>query len=133
MNFNTNNLPEKPDYIAPDGSEVRLLVGLGRGDMAHFTLPPKRISKPVAHKNVEEIWYVVSGAAKMWRKDEKEEGPGKVVDAVPGTSLSIPPNVRFQFRTVGDEPFKAVAITMPPWPGEEEAVPVEGKWQPDVS
>jgi hypothetical protein len=32
----------------------------------------------------------------------------------------------------GAEPLAAVAVTMPPWPGENEAYFVEGKWRATV-
>jgi hypothetical protein len=34
--FETRRLPAAYDVIAPDGSEVRVLLGLGGGGMAHF-------------------------------------------------------------------------------------------------
>ena len=34
----TKCLPNARDAVAPDGSDVRLLVGLKRGGMAHFAL-----------------------------------------------------------------------------------------------
>jgi mannose-6-phosphate isomerase-like protein (cupin superfamily) len=42
--------------------------------------------------------------------------------------MTIPLGTGFPFRAAGDEPLRAVAITMPPWPGEDEAVPVDGPW-----
>jgi len=38
----------------------------------------------------------------------------------------------FQFRCDGGEPLEAVAVTMPPWPGAEEAFVVSGIWEPTV-
>jgi mannose-6-phosphate isomerase-like protein (cupin superfamily) len=55
-----------------------------------------------------------------------------VVALEPGVCLTIPLGTRFQFRTLGDEPLAAVAVTMPPWPGEGEAVVVDGAWPPTV-
>jgi mannose-6-phosphate isomerase-like protein (cupin superfamily) len=55
-----------------------------------------------------------------------------VVDAVPGDSLAIPVGASFQFRADGDEPLEAVGVTIPPWPGPDEAYPVEGIWEPTV-
>jgi mannose-6-phosphate isomerase-like protein (cupin superfamily) len=46
-----------------------------------------------------------------------------------GDSLTIRPGVDFQFRTVGEEPFRFIMCTMPPWPGTEEASPVAGPWE----
>jgi mannose-6-phosphate isomerase-like protein (cupin superfamily) len=37
--------------------------------------------------------------------------------------------VRFQFRTTSEEALCILIATMPPWPGKEEAVPVDGYWE----
>ncbi len=46
----------------------------------------------------------------------------------PGVSLSIPVGVHFQFRATGERPLRLVIVTMPPWPGEDEAYRVAGRW-----
>jgi len=54
------------------------------------------------------------------------------VELYPGLSLSIPIGTVFQFRNTSEEdPLEAVAVTMPPWPGEAEAMIVPGKWEVD--
>jgi len=106
-----------------------VLSQLSRGGLAIFSLPPNAVSKAVAHRTVEEIWYVLSGSGRMWRKlGEYEE----VVELSPGISLTIPTGTHFQFRCDGGAPLEAVAVTMPPWPGSEEAFAVPGKWEPTV-
>ena len=125
--FQTKCLPTEPDAVAPDGSDVRLLLGLKGGGMAHFELAPNRISKACTHQTVEEIWYFVSGRGQMWRKQNEH---ASVVDVYPGVSLTIPLGTQFQFRSFGDEPLAAIGVTMPPWPGEGEAIIVKGEWQP---
>ena len=129
MEFETKRLPDARDDVAPDGSDVRVLLGLGGGGMAHFELAPGRNSIAVAHKTVEEIWYVLAGRGEMWRKQEEQE---EVVPVESGVCLTIPLGTRFQFRSIGSEPLVAVGVTMPPWPGEGEAVLVQGKWEPTV-
>jgi mannose-6-phosphate isomerase-like protein (cupin superfamily) len=124
--FATLPLPTSPTVTAPDGSDVRVLVGLSRGTMAHFELAPSRCSAAVQHKTVEELWYVIGGEAEMWRKQEDKE---EIVHLTAGTSLSIPVGTSFQFRTLGTKPFAAVGVTMPPWPGNDEATLVLGPWQ----
>jgi mannose-6-phosphate isomerase-like protein (cupin superfamily) len=47
-------------------------------------------------------------------------------------SITIPTGAKFQFRNDGDEPLEAIGVTMPPWPGADEAIEVEGVWQPDL-
>jgi mannose-6-phosphate isomerase-like protein (cupin superfamily) len=130
--FETMRLPGDRDVIAPDGSDVRILLRLAGGSMAHFELPPGRTSRAVAHRTVEEIWYVLSGHGQMWRR-QGGAGDGardreQTVELEPGTCLSIPAGTRFQFRAAGDVPLAAVAVTMPPWPGQDEAYAVPGAW-----
>lgn len=67
--FQTTALPIERDAVAPDGSDVRVLLALG---------------------------------------------------------------THFQFRSFGDAPLAAIGVTMPPWPGDGEAVIVSGEWAPTV-
>jgi mannose-6-phosphate isomerase-like protein (cupin superfamily) len=129
MGFETKRIHDEPDAIAPDGSEVRVLCQLSRGGLAVFSLPPNAVSKAVAHRTVEEVWYIVAGNGRMWRKLSEHE---EVVELRPGVSLTIPTGTHFQFRCDGEEPLDAIGATMPPWPGEGEAFFVEGTWQPTV-
>jgi mannose-6-phosphate isomerase-like protein (cupin superfamily) len=127
--FGSIHIADLPDAIAPDGSEVRLLGALPRGSMAAFRLAPKAVSRPIAHRNVEEIWFFIAGRGRMWRRlGELEEVTG--IGA--GTSITIPTGTHFQFRCDGGEPLEAVAVTMPPWPGDDEAYAVPGIWEPTV-
>ncbi len=118
-------LPDAYDVLAPDGSEVRILASTERGSMAHFTLPKGQVSLAVAHHTVEEIWYIVSGQGEMWRKTGDVE---TITQLHEGLSLTISVGTHFQFRNTGLEPLRAVAVTMPPWPGMDEAYAVTGKW-----
>jgi mannose-6-phosphate isomerase-like protein (cupin superfamily) len=127
--FETKKLPARRDAVAPDGSDVRILLGLRAGGMAHFSLPSGQTSTAVAHRTVEEIWFFLSGRGQMWRRSEQAE---EVVDVEAGVCLTIPLGTRFQFRSFGSEPLEAVGVTMPPWPGEGEAVIAEGKWSPTL-
>lgn len=121
----TRSLPADADVIAPDGCEVRILVATPRGSMAHFTLAPGQVARAVAHRTVEEVWYFLAGKGRMWRQsDDREE----TVEVAPGVALSIPLGTRFQLRNDGEGPLAAVAVTMPPWPGEDEADLVDGPW-----
>lgn len=122
-------LPVERTGTAPDGSDVRVLLGLAEGGMAHFALAPGQTSKAVRHKTVEEIWYFLAGQGEMWRE---QDGNSEVVAVSAGVCLTIPLGTRFQFRSVGDVALSAVGVTMPPWPGEGEAIVVGGPWQPTV-
>ena len=127
--FETKRLPVERDTIAMDGSDVRVLLELYGGGMAHFELPSGHISTAITHKTVEEIWFFLSGRGQMWRRAESQE---EVVTVEAGVCLTIPLGTRFQFRSFGNEPLSAIGVTMPPWPGEGEATVVEGKWKPTL-
>ena len=127
--FGTRPAAALPDAIAPDGSEVRVLCATRRGSMALFTLPPGMVSKAVAHRSVEEIWYITRGSGRMWRRAAMRE---EIVQLGPGLSLAIPAGTRFQFRCDGDAAIEAVGVTIPPWPGADEAEIVEGIWPATV-
>jgi mannose-6-phosphate isomerase-like protein (cupin superfamily) len=128
--FDSMRLPVQRSDMAPDGSDVRVLLGLAAGGMAHFQLEPGETSKAVTHKTVEEIWFILSGRGKMWRE---LDGQSEIVDLSPGVCLTIPLGTRFQFRSLGEQALAAIGVTMPPWPGEGEAIQVQGPWQPTVS
>jgi mannose-6-phosphate isomerase-like protein (cupin superfamily) len=129
MMYETKHLPAERDAVAPDGSDVRILLGLKGGGMAHFALAPGRTSRAVVHRTVEEVWYFLSGRGQMWRK---QDGRASIVEVLPGVSLTIPLGTHFQFRSLSADPLTAIGVTMPPWPGEGEAVQVDGEWNPTV-
>lgn len=125
--FATRSLPDAADTLAPDGSEIRILPRLPRGSMVHARLPAGRTAKAVRHRSVEELWYVIAGEGEMWRRlGDREE----IVRLRPGVALSIPVGTVFQFRNTGTAPLDVVLVTMPPWPGAEEAIEENGPWTP---
>lgn len=64
---------------------------------------------------------MLSGRGEMWRKQNARE---EISALEPGVCLTIPVGTHFQFRAV--EKLIAVAVTMPPWPGNDEAFGVDG-------
>ncbi len=127
--FASLSLPAEPTVVAPDGSDVRVLLGLPGGTMAHFELSRGKVAKAVTHRTVDEVWYVLAGQGEMWRKKGHKE---EVVLLVPGLCVTIPQGTHFQFRASSSQSVSAIAITMPPWPGEGEAAPVSGPWEPSA-
>ena len=112
-----------PDHIAPDGSEIRLLAdashGATHGGLAEVFIPAGAVSQPVAHRTVEELWYVIEGHGHVWRSPpEAELRPVAVRE---GDALVIPTQWRFQFSASADGPLRFLCVTMPPWPGSAEA------------
>jgi len=120
-------VPEKYDDIAPDNSEIRLLPSMNRGGICHCTLPAGKTSLATKHKTVEEIWYFLEGQGELWRKQDSNEETTKVN---PGLSITIPTGTQFQFRSTSNDALCFICVTMPPWPGPEEAVKVQGTWEP---
>ena len=123
--FATARPAARHDLLAPDGSEIRLLPQVQGGSMVHCTLPPGAASLAVTHRTVEELWYVLAGAGELWRRQGERE---EVVALRPHTGHSIPLGTHFQFRNPGPEPLVFVIVTMPPWPGMDEAVRVADHW-----
>jgi mannose-6-phosphate isomerase-like protein (cupin superfamily) len=78
---------------------------------------------------VEELWYFTGGRGRLWRKSKTAE---ETIDVCSGISISIPVGTHFQFRCDSVEPLQAVGVTMPPWPGVEEALAVTGIWKASV-
>ena len=127
--YETKTLGGTVDAVAPDGTAVRLLLSLAGGSMAHFELPAGAVSHAVTHRTVEEIWFVVGGRGSIWRS---QDGRERIEPLAPGTSLTIPLGTAFQFRAEAGLALAFVAITMPPWPGMDEALPASGPWAPTV-
>ena len=123
--FATVLLHDRPVTAAPDGSRVRALLALAGGSMIHFELAPGHVAGAVTHRTVEEIWFVVSGLGELWRKQGECE---ETVALEPGVCLTIPLGTCFQFRASPDEAVSVIGVTMPAWPGDDEAIHVAGPW-----
>ena len=76
-------LPSRRGAIAPDGSQVRFLVRLPGGSMAHFELGPGEVSRPTQHRTVSEAWYILQGLGRMWRR---QDGTERTSSGQPGSS-----------------------------------------------
>ena len=119
----------QPDAAAPDGSEIRLLLDerhqAQKASMVEVVLPAGQVSRPVRHRQVEEVWYVLEGRGQVWRcppdADPKSVPPLSVGT---GDALVIPSGWTFQFSAGPNDELRFLCVTIPPWPGEDEAVPV---------
>jgi len=127
--FQTKPFPPSPDAVAPDGSDVRILLDVRGGGLAHFELAAGQTSVAVRHRSVEEIWYFLRGTGEMWRTSGEDE---EVVAVSTGVCVTIPLGTAFQFRATGTDPLAAIGATIPPWPGSGEAAIVSGPWEPTV-
>ena len=125
--WQTGRVTDRPTDIAPDGSRIHALPAGRLGSLARCVLPAGRVARPVRHRTVEEVWYVVGGHGQLWRSDDTGQ---EIVELEPGTGLTIPTGVAFQFRAIGEDDLEVILTTMPPWPGPQEAVPADGPWEP---
>ena len=133
--FESTILPADRTAIAPDGSDVRVLLGFPSGSMAHFELAAGCVSKAVTHRTVSEVWYVLSGRGQMWRKQHAGVASGlqeQIVTLVAGVCLTIPRGTYFQFCAAPEQALCVLGVTMPAWPGEDEAQFVAGPWTPSA-
>jgi mannose-6-phosphate isomerase-like protein (cupin superfamily) len=126
MTWESGRVKPTYDLLAPDGSEIRILVSLPRASMVHCALQPGQVTRATLHRTVEEVWFCLAGAGQVWRRSADVE---EVVDVAPGVALTIPLGVSFQFRAIATQPLELVITTIPPWPGEDEATFVEGPWE----
>ena len=118
------------DATAPDGSEIRLLIGQDHGalraSLCEVSLPAGQVSRPVWHRTVEEVWYVLEGQGKVWRCPlDAGEVAVEPVEVQAGDALAIPTGWRFQFQAGPAQALRFLCYTTPPWPGDQEAQPAE--------
>ena len=97
--------------------------------MIHSTVPAGQVNRATVHATVSEFWHVLSGRGEIWRRDGTEEGTA-VLTA--GVSIDIPVGTAFQYRSTGSDPLEFLCISMPPWPGDQEATVIEGPWTPSA-
>lgn len=125
--FTTTKLASRPSETASDGSALRPLLGVAGGTMAHFEIAAGETSRAVAHRTVDELWFVVSGSGELWLQQASRQ---EVVALEPGVCAALPRGTRFQFRASEAEAVAIVAVTIPRWPGDVEAELVDGPWSP---
>ena len=126
----TKILPRDIDVLAPDGSEVRICC--------HWLAAAWRISG--CHPGRSRGRFAIEPSRRSGTRCPdvaKCGGPPaarrRSLLLRRGLCLTIPAGVGFQFRSHPAESLAAVAITMPPWPGDGEAEFVDGRWQPTVA
>jgi mannose-6-phosphate isomerase-like protein (cupin superfamily) len=95
----------------PHGSEIRPLIdrttsAVTRCSLAEETLPPGCAVTPHHHREIEEIYYLVSGTGVMTVGDEMRE-----VSA--GDAVFVPRDHRHALRNTGSEPIKLILVCGP--------------------
>jgi mannose-6-phosphate isomerase-like protein (cupin superfamily) len=122
-------LPKDPDVLALDKSEIRKVFQEKEASVVHCTLPPKAVSTATRLVDIHEIWYFIEGRGCIWLK-EAEEAKGGEKEIGPGTCLTIPAGVHFQYRNTAREPLTFLCVTMPPFQSQEKNnILVEPHWK----
>jgi mannose-6-phosphate isomerase-like protein (cupin superfamily)/GNAT superfamily N-acetyltransferase len=114
---------------APDGMRVSVLTRGERGSLARFELAADRVGHAVRHQTVDELWFVVDGEAELWT--HTPDGTEQMRALGTDDSLLLEAGTCFQVRA-GARGVSVLATTMPPWPGEDEALLVHGAWPANV-
>jgi mannose-6-phosphate isomerase-like protein (cupin superfamily) len=123
----TRPFPVTADARSPAGAEIRYLIEGEPGNMIHATVPPGQVNRATIHVTVSEFWHVLAGEGQIWRRDGTGEA---TADLEPGVSIDIPVGTGFQYRCTGTDPLQFLCISMPRWPGDNEATIIEGPWTP---
>jgi mannose-6-phosphate isomerase-like protein (cupin superfamily) len=123
----TRSFPSAPDGRSPAGAEIRFLIEGETGNMIHSTVLPGQVNRATVHGTVSEFWHVLSGEGQIWRRDRTAE---ETTLLTKGVTIDIPVGTAFQYRCTGAEPLEFLCISMPRWPGDEEATVIDGPWQP---
>jgi mannose-6-phosphate isomerase-like protein (cupin superfamily) len=123
-------LPKDPDAIAVDMAEIRKIFEAKEASVVHCTLPPKTASVATRLVDIHEIWYFIGGRGCIWLKGG-DEAKGEEKDVGPGTCLTIPAGVHFQYRNDGSDSLTFLCVTMPPFQSQEKNnAKVEPHWKP---
>ena len=117
----------EPTGLAPDGSEIRELVGRVQGatrlSLAEALVRPGERTAKIYHRTVyEEAWYIVQGAGVM--RLHRPGAPDE--EAFPigvGDAVRIPPGHGFWVENAGPADLIFLCCGSPPWPGNDEARP----------
>lgn len=115
---------------SPLGAHIRFLVDGQHGNMIHSTVPPGMVGRACRFRTIDEFWYVLSGEGEIWRRSP--DGSESITRLSPGICVDIPLGTSFQYRCAADVPLVFTCTGMPSWPGDDEAMIVEGPWTPSV-
>jgi mannose-6-phosphate isomerase-like protein (cupin superfamily) len=72
------------------------------------TIEPGITTPPNAHENFAQMYFIVSGKARVWIGEESKETSGPAV-------AFIPQNTNHYVKNIGDAPLKYIYVSI--WPG----------------
>jgi mannose-6-phosphate isomerase-like protein (cupin superfamily) len=111
---------------SPLGSHIRFIMDGTHGNMIHSTVPPGMVGRAARFQTIDEFWFILSGEGEIWRR--AADGSESVTQLIPGVSIDIALGTSFQYRCTGAEPLVFTCTAMPSWPGDDEAVLIDGPW-----
>lgn len=100
------------------GSEIRPLIdrttsAITQCSLAEEILPPGKSVTPHHHRQLEEIYYILSGRGRMTVGDEQR-------DLGPGDAVYIPRYSRHTLENTGEEPMRLLLVCGPAFFYEDE-------------
>ena len=116
---------------SPLGAHIRFLMDGPHGNMIHSTVLPGMVGRACHFRTIDEYWYVLSGEGEIWRR--APDGQESITRLTPGVCVDIPRGTAFQYRCTANVALVCTVTALPPWPGDEEAVIVDGPWVPRVN
>ena len=93
--MDVRNIREVPAFTTKDGSEIRELLAhrnsaLRNQSLAEARLPAGARTTPHHHPRTEEVYYILSGTARMTiGQEQKPVGPGDAIAIPPGAVHTI--------------------------------------------
>ncbi len=107
--FIAGDMTRLREILHPDKMEIDIHYSL-----AHAILPPGKASQP-HYLHSSEVYYILSGKGCMHIN-------GQVEEAVPGTTIYIPPRSIQFIENTGKDDLVFLCIVNPPWRKENEFV-----------
>ena len=102
----------------PHGSELRPLMdrttsGITQCSLAEEVLPPGRAVTPHHHRELEEVYYILSGSGRMTVGEESSE-------VAAGDAIYVPRGHRHTLENTGGEPIRLLVVCGPAFFYEDE-------------
>jgi len=94
--------------------------------MIHSTVPPGRWAALAASGPSTNIGMSSRVEGEIWRR--APDGRESVTRLIAGVCVDIPLGTAFQYRCTGNVPLVFTCTSLPPWPGDDEAMIVDGPW-----
>ena len=109
--MDVQNIDRVPSFTTKDGSEIRELLAHRNSCIRAQSLAEARLASggrttPHFHPRTEEIYYILTGRARMLIGDELR-------DVEPGDAIAIPPGAVHQITNTGREGLKFLCCCAP--------------------